>query len=330
VTPNPGGMIGLVSIVIPVRDRREELADCLDSIGKQDYPQVEIIVADDCSEDDTVEHVSEHYPGVAVLTNDARSGPSFLRNLGINAAKGEFVLFLDSDAELPRADWLSNMVATFRDHDGVAVLGGEVRPENPGVAYGRGVRFNGVTYAIEAREADGLVDCGYVATCNCFGRAEDMRAIGGFDPYYRFGGEDVDFVLRLARGRGRCCVSHATAVIHKRSPRGRHSDETYRYHVTRVRQQIKNSPGLRVIGGLLFDLLRFVVFYLLLPLKLLLKLGTRKSIRRENFTGGWLMMRGYIEHAGRIGEVRRSRAVDFLDPEQMVRFQTLNTERGRT
>jgi len=330
VTASPYGMPDLVSVVIPVHDRREELVDCLDSIGRQDYDAVEVIVVDDCSSDDTVGYVSGHYPDVLVLTNEVRSGPAFLRNRGINAAKGEFVLFLDSDVELPRPDWLATMVTTFREHDDVAVLGGEIRPGNPEVAYGRGIGFHGVTYPIEARASDGLVDCAYVATCNCFGRADAMRAIGGFDPYYGFGGEDVDFVVRLARARGRCCASHATAVLHKRSPRGRHADETYRYHLTRVRQQIKNASPLRVVAGLAFDLLRCVLFYLLLPLKLLVMWARRRPIRRENLTGGWLLLLGYLKQIGRLGEIRNSRRADFLSPEQMARFQMRNSERGQT
>ena len=314
---------GLVSIIIPTRDRRGELVECLDSIERQDYPHVEVVVVDDHSEDDTAEYVSANHPSVRLIVAERRRQPSFLRNLGLRAADGEFVLFLDSDSELPRPDSLSTMVQVLRDHPDVAVLGGEikVRGGRSDEAYGRNVRFNGETcpVAASAETPEALVDCDYVATCNCFGRAEDMRRVGGFDPYFGFGGEDVDFVLRVARGR-RCCVSYATAVKHKQSPRGRNPDETYRYHFARVRQQLKNAPAGRFLAGLLYDLARVVLFYVLLVPKLIVKLALRQKVRRENFVGGYLVLKAYWANLRRLGKIRAARRMDFLSDECMAAF----------
>jgi GT2 family glycosyltransferase len=313
----------LVSVVIPARDRREELVDCIESIRRQDHPH-EIIVVDDASEDDTVAFVREHYPDVTVLTGEHRAGPSHLRNRGIRTASGEFILFLDSDTELPRPDWLAHLVAVQRAHPDVALLGGEIRAAgDPDVAFGRTIAFHGVTgpVAAPASEPETLVDCDYVATCNCFGRAERMRRAGGFDPAYRFGGEDVDFCVRVAQPPLRVCVSHATAVLHKRSPRGRHLDETYRYHLTRVRQQLKNAPPGRAALGIAYDLLRAAGFYVVLVPKLLVKLGRRERLRPENVLGGWLIVKACALNVARLGSIRRSRGVDHLDPERMATFE---------
>ncbi|MFO7900204.1 MAG: glycosyltransferase family A protein, partial [Planctomycetota bacterium] len=224
----------LVSVIIPTRDRCEELIECLESIRRQEYQLVEVIVVDDHSEDDTAERVGREYPEVTLRTTETRRQPAFLRNLGLRAANGEFVLFLDSDSELPRPDTVSTMVRVLDANPGLGALGGEIKVNGPrqDVAYGRNVCFNGEPVAVEApaEPPDRLVDCDYVATCNCFGRADDMRAVGGFDLYFGFGGEDVDFVVRLV-GERRCAVSYATAVLHKQSPRGRNPDETARYHL---------------------------------------------------------------------------------------------------
>jgi hypothetical protein len=56
----------------------------------------------------------------------------------------------------------------------------------------------------------------------------------------------------------------------------------------------------------------------------------RRPIRRENLTGGWLLVLGYLKQIGRLGEIRNSRRADFLSPEQMARFQMRNSERGQT
>jgi GT2 family glycosyltransferase len=313
----------LVSIVIPVRDRREELVDCIESIRRQTHPH-EIIVVDDASTDDTVAYITDHYPDVTVLTGEHRAGPSHLRNRGIRAAKGEFVLFLDSDTEMQRPDWLAHVVAIHRAHPDVVLLGGEIRmPAEPDVAFGRKIAFNGVTFAVKAPESDPerLVECDYVATCNCFGRADRMREAGGFDPAYRFGGEDTDFCVRLARRFGRVCVSHATGIWHKRSPRGRHLDETYRYHLTRVRQQLKNAPAGRAAKGIAYDLLRAAGFYVVLLPKLAVKLLRREPLRAENFLGGWMILKACVLNLARLGAISRSRGVDHLAPERMAAFE---------
>jgi GT2 family glycosyltransferase len=318
------GSGGRVSIIIPTRDRRAELAECLASIERQNYADREVIVVDDHSEDDTAAYVREHHPDATLIATEERRQPAHLRNLGLRAVSGEFVLFLDSDSELPRPDSLQTMVRTLESHPDVAILGGEIKARGGprDRAFGRRVRFNGETapVAASAETPDELVDCDYVATCNCFGRAQTMREAGGFDPYFGFGGEDVDFVVRASRGR-RCCVSYATAVLHKQSPRGRNPDETRRYHASRVRQQFKNAPLGRALLGLAYDLARAAVFYVLLLPKLLVKAVRGERIRRENVTGGWLLVRAYVANARRLGRIRAARSADFLSDEQMTAFE---------
>ena len=215
------------------------------------------------------------------------------------------------------------MVTTLQGRPEVPLLGGEIKVFGPtqDEAYGRNVRFNGETVPVAApgSEPGRLVPCDYVATCNCFGRADRMREAGGFDPDFGFGGEDVDFCLRVARGRP-CAVSHATAVRHKQSPRGRNPDETARYHTARVRQQLKNAPGTRLVLGMLYDLGRVLLFYLLLVPKVLVKLALRRELRRENFTGGYLILRAYALNLARLRAIRAARTTDFLSDAAMARF----------
>jgi len=326
--PDSARVPGLISIIIPTRDRRVDLAECLCSIERQDYANREVIVVDDCSEDDSADYVRANHGDVILIVNDRRRQPAYSRNLGLRAASGEWVLFLDSDSELPRPDWLSTMVRTLEAHPEVPILGGEIRAFGPrqDVAYGRNVRLNGATRAVAApaSEPEKLVACDYVATCNCFGRADAMQAAGGFDPYFGFGGEDVDFCLRVARGH-KCCVSYTTAVHHKQSPRGRNPDETARYHLARVRQRLKNAPVFGVLLGLLYDLLSVVFFYLFLLPKLAAKLILRRPIHRENLTGGWLIVRAYGFNLLRLGCIRAARRTDFLQDEAMGLFEQHDT-----
>lgn len=87
---------GLVSVVIPAYNVEAHISEALDSVLAQDYPQVELIVVDDGSKDDTANVVATRYPQ-ARLIRKANGGAATARNEGIRAAQGEFVAFLDAD-----------------------------------------------------------------------------------------------------------------------------------------------------------------------------------------------------------------------------------------
>ena len=88
----------LVSVIIPCYNHGKYLLQAIESIWAQDYPAVEIVVVDDGSEDNTKE-IAENAEGI-VYVYQQNKGLSAARNLGIENAKGEFLVFLDAD------DWL--------------------------------------------------------------------------------------------------------------------------------------------------------------------------------------------------------------------------------
>lgn len=87
----------LVSVIIPTWNSSRTLSLCLQSIENQTYEQIEILVVDGGSNDNTVAIAQEH--GVKVLKSNMR-GPSLQRNVGALQAKGELLLHIDSDEVL--------------------------------------------------------------------------------------------------------------------------------------------------------------------------------------------------------------------------------------
>lgn len=85
-----------ISVVIPTRDRRQRVLDALASVLAQTRPAQEILLVDDGSHDGTVGAVLTRYPGVRLLRQPNR-GVSAARNLGIEAARGDWIALLDSD-----------------------------------------------------------------------------------------------------------------------------------------------------------------------------------------------------------------------------------------
>lgn len=105
-----------ISIVIPVLEHREELRACLASLEKQTEKSIEVIVIDDGSIDvvqqEDLDCVS--YPAKLIRFDENRGAP-VARNTGLDQAKGEYMVFLDADADLP-VDALEVMVATLEAH----------------------------------------------------------------------------------------------------------------------------------------------------------------------------------------------------------------------
>lgn len=89
----------LVSLVIPAYNASEYLEDCIDSVSRQSYRPIEIIVIDDGSTDDTGAIASRlaRSDGRLRLISIENGGVSRARNIGIEVSRGEFVTFVDAD-----------------------------------------------------------------------------------------------------------------------------------------------------------------------------------------------------------------------------------------
>ena len=90
---------GMVSVIIPTYNRARLVGGAVESVLAQDYANVEIIVVDDGSKDDTLAMMGKAYGGDSKVRclPKANGGVSSARNLGIRESRGEFVAFLDAD-----------------------------------------------------------------------------------------------------------------------------------------------------------------------------------------------------------------------------------------
>ena len=92
-------MEGLISIIVPVYNSARYIRDCADSVIKQTYPHFEMILIDDGSEDNSRKICEELciQDERILLINSRHEGVSAARNKGIEAARGKYLFFLDSD-----------------------------------------------------------------------------------------------------------------------------------------------------------------------------------------------------------------------------------------
>ena len=119
-----------VSVIIPCRNGERIVGEAVASVLSQTEPPHEVFVVDDASTDATSRAARE--AGARVLRADTRRNAGGARNMGIEAATGDVLAFLDADVAAP-ADWLARVRSAFeRDPDAVAV-GGSVRNGRPGL-----------------------------------------------------------------------------------------------------------------------------------------------------------------------------------------------------
>jgi len=95
-----------ISVVIPVYNDGKHLAQCIENILCQSYKNLEIIVVNDGSTDQSAE-IAEKYP--VKLINQKNGGVGVARNVGMDCATGDYIHFMDSD-DLINLDYYSNMV----------------------------------------------------------------------------------------------------------------------------------------------------------------------------------------------------------------------------
>lgn len=91
--------IPLLSVIVPVFNVEEYIDECISSITKQTYTNLEIIIINDGSTDKSLDKIKEHYSNDnrVIIKSQENKGLSSARNLGLAIATGEYITFIDSD-----------------------------------------------------------------------------------------------------------------------------------------------------------------------------------------------------------------------------------------
>ncbi len=114
------GITPTCSVVIPTRDRPEQLDRCLESVAKLSYPEFSVLVVDSAPRNDRARHVAERWG--ARYIQEPVLGASRARNRGARSCETGIVAFLEDDA-VPEPGWLFSLVREFADARVIAVTG---------------------------------------------------------------------------------------------------------------------------------------------------------------------------------------------------------------
>jgi glycosyltransferase involved in cell wall biosynthesis/MoaA/NifB/PqqE/SkfB family radical SAM enzyme len=218
------GEENLISIVIPAYNRPDYLKRCLASVKLQEGSNFEVIVVDDNSSEN-LKFANKSCD--IFIRNEVNLGASCSRNVGFLKSSGELILFLDSDSEL-RPNTLKQLSENFQNDPSIAALGGSGPPDESGQdvkhILGKSYDYFGrskKTYYSQADNgpAGGIYDCDHLESAFLAVRRDVFIETGGFDPYWRYMGEDRDLCLSVKALGKRVVASLNTRAIH----RGLHS-----------------------------------------------------------------------------------------------------------
>lgn len=198
---------GLVSVIIPVYNRENTIVRAIDSVLTQTYKNVEIIVVDDCSSDNTRQIIQEtykHNPKVLYHCLSANSGACVARNKGVQIANGEFVAFLDSDdAFLP--DKIKRQVEFIREQNADLCATDYIRYRKDGSE-----EFVLTKPGNSEEIYNELLYCNFITTGTLLGYKKCFIDISFDESLPRY--QDWDLVLRLCQKYSFCFLKEKTLL----------------------------------------------------------------------------------------------------------------------
>ena len=198
-----------VSVIVCSYNGAKTLAACLESLGKIDYPDYEVVLVDDGSTDHTPA-IAAQFPRVRYI-RQTNHGLSHARNTGAAAATGEVFAYTDSDC-MADADWLYFLIGTLLSGNYAGVGGPNISPPAQ----------NWVQACVAAAPGGPshvlLTDtvAEHIPGCNMAWYRWAFEAVGGFDAEYRKAGDDVDFCWRVQQAGHEIAFSPTAIVWHHR------------------------------------------------------------------------------------------------------------------
>ncbi|MEM1095104.1 MAG: glycosyltransferase family 2 protein [Bacteroidota bacterium] len=218
----------LVSVIIVTWNGRALLEQCLPSVVATTYPNVELILADNASTDDTLAWVEATYPHIRIVRNAENWGFSRGNNEAIKVAKGEFVVLLNNDVEVTPG-WLSPLVTHMSAHPAIGALQPKLlqyddrsRFEYAGAAGGhldalgypfaRGRVFDHLE--ADTGQHDSVSDIAWATGAAMMLRRTALDEVGLLDERFFMHMEEIDLCWRLWRAGYRVVAVPESVVFH--------------------------------------------------------------------------------------------------------------------
>ena len=243
-----GEEVPLVSVVMANWNGRSWLSTCLPTLARQTFRDFEIIVVDNGSNDGSVEWLRANWPQVWLIPLRLNLGFAGANNLGIRAARGQYIVTLNNDT-LAAPDWLAQMITAVSAPD-IGMVAAKI------LVWNNPERLDSTGIAVDAAGMAWTRGDGRPANtpfpAEVFGpnaaaalyRREMLAQIGLFDEDFFAYYEDVDLAWRARRAGWRCVYAANAQVRHWHSATGG-QNKTFKAYLlgrNRVWWLLKNYP----------------------------------------------------------------------------------------
>ena len=215
-----------VSVIVPVYNAEQYIEDAVESIMMQSLIDFEVILVDDCGKDrsgEICDELSERDPRIKVIHSEKNGGICKARNIGMKAAKGEYIAFCDDD-DVFLPGLLKDSYDLAMEYDADMVKFGrkliDINKENMVIRekYTKGTTVVAYSGVEKYSNYFGVKSRGYLTNLwNGIYKLEIIRKYGlEFDEGMKYGSEDMDFSVRLYDLAKTVVISPETYYVHYR------------------------------------------------------------------------------------------------------------------
>ena len=262
-------MLPLVSIVIPNWNGKKFLEDCIDSLKSQTQSNLEIIVVDNDSKDDSVTYLENHFPEVKVIIHDDNLGFGAANNTGIRVAQGRYLMMLNNDTKL-EPDCIEELIKAIEKDDAYGSCASKILLADEdnlldvagiavcldGLSIGRGRLESGANFNEEE-------EVFFASDCACLYRKEmlDDIALSNeiYDEDFFAYADETDMGWRAQLAGWKCIYNPKAVVYHRHSASsGTYSPfKAFLCERNRIWVAVKSLPFPFLVRGLLYTMLRY-------------------------------------------------------------------------
>ncbi len=217
-----------VAVVILNWNGRKHLEHFLPFLLKSTYPTLELIVADNGSTDDSIDFLTQYYPGVRILKSPVNEGYARGYNTALKQVDSDIYVLLNSDVEV-EAGWIEPVVELMEKDRSIAACqpkiltwadkqrfeyaggsGGFI--DRYGYPFCRGRIFD--FCEIDQHQYEDAVPVFWASGAAFFVRSEIFHSMGGFDPFFFAHQEEIDLCWRMQLAGHRIFVCPQSVIYH--------------------------------------------------------------------------------------------------------------------
>lgn len=273
-----------VSVVLPVRNEGRFIGSVLEELAEQDFPRedYEVIVVDGESTDDTIAialKYRDRFDRFQIIENPKRISAA-ARNLGLHAATGEFVLYIDGHCRIPSKRLLADMVSIFCQNNVDVLCRPQPQTAGPQTYFQQAVslaRSSALGHALDSTIYSDKERIAPAASSGAMYRRNVFDKVGEFDEHFD-ACEDVEFNTRIDKAGLKAMISPKLTIEYaaRTSLRGLFR-QLYRYGYGRW-QLFRKHPSTLGVGTLIPVLFVLGIFVLPFAWLVSLKAGLIVSV----------------------------------------------------